>query len=240
MGETIDGVPDLRGVSMLAGSPGRERRASPAELERLLGESAGIDRGLPLIIRLAIETALRRERVLTVRTSDLRDIGAGKRAIAFPKETAFRNKRTGIVPVTRDIQAIIDAALGDSQGKVVRLKAGGEDRLVFGVPVGTFTRSSKLLLQRAEIEDLYFHDLRHEATSRLFERGLTTAEVMSITGHNTTDRVDRYSHYSAALVLTKLECALDPNALLEEIGFLVGQYRALAGDDRDLGALLAV
>ena len=103
----------------------------------------------------------------------------------------------------------------------------------------TLTRSQwRRLIELAGIEDLHFHDLRHEATSRLFERGLTTAEVMSITGHSTTDMVDRYSHYSAGLVLNKLERGQDAEALLAEIGFLSDQYRAVGGDPAKLAELL--
>ena len=93
------------------------------------------------------------------------------------------------------------------------------------------------LIELAGIEDLHFHDLRHEA-SRLFERGLTTAEAMSITGHRTTDMVDRYSRYSAGLALKKLERGQDAEALLAEIGFLSDQFRAVDGDPAKLGDLL--
>jgi len=34
-----------------------------------------------------------------------------------------------------------------------------------------------------KIEDLHFHDLRHEGTSRLFEAGLTIEKVALVTGH---------------------------------------------------------
>lgn len=241
IGQTIDGVPDLRGVPMPKASPGRERRVTAAELEALLSEGAKIDRLLPLIIRFAIETALRRERILIVRTSDIRDIGAGKRAIAFPKETAVRNKRTGIIPVTKEIQTIIDEALNENPGEasnVVRLSSGARE--IFDVSIPAFEAWWKRLLRNTGIDDLHFHDLRHEATSRLFERGLTTAEVMSITGHSTTDMVDRYSHYSAALVHDKLERGLDPAAILQEIAFLCDQYKALSGDMSKIAALWAL
>lgn len=232
IGQTVDGVPDLRGVSMPKASPGRERRISPAELALLLEEGARINQLLPLIIRFAIETALRRERVLTVRTSDIRDIGNGKRAIVFPKEAVVRNKRTGVIPVTREVQAIMGAALSDdneASGKVARI-GKEQDRPLFDVNLTTFSSWWKRLLNATGIGELHFHDLRHEATSRLFERGLTTAEVMSITGHSTTDMVDRYSHYSAGLVHDKLERGLDPEAILNEISFLLDQYRAMSGD----------
>lgn len=43
-------------------------------------------------------------------------------------------------------------------------------------------------------EDLRFHDLRHEAVSRLFERGLTAEQVMMVSGHRTYAMLARYSH----------------------------------------------
>ncbi len=45
--------------------------------------------------------------------------------------------------------------------------------------------------------DLRFHDLRHEATSRLFEKGLNPMEVSAITGHKTLQMLKRYTHLRA-------------------------------------------
>ncbi len=50
--------------------------------------------------------------------------------------------------------------------------------------------------RRAGIENLRFHDLRHEATSRLFEKGLNPMEVSTITGHKTLQRLKRDTHKS--------------------------------------------
>jgi Site-specific recombinase XerC len=50
---------------------------------------------------------------------------------------------------------------------------------------------------RAGIEDLHFHDLRHEATSRLFEKGFNHMEVSAITGHKTLQMLKRYTHLRA-------------------------------------------
>ena len=50
------------------------------------------------------------------------------------------------------------------------------------------------LCRKVGIEDLRFHDLRHEATSRLFEKGLNPAEVATITGHKATRMLMRYTH----------------------------------------------
>ena len=46
----------------------------------------------------------------------------------------------------------------------------------------------------AGIEDLRFHDLRHEATSRFFEKGLREMQVAAITGHKTLQMLKRYTH----------------------------------------------
>ena len=40
--------------------------------------------------------------------------------------------------------------------------------------------------------DLNFHDLRHEAISRMFEKGLNVPKVASISGHRTASQLFRY------------------------------------------------
>lgn len=57
--------------------------------------------------------------------------------------------------------------------------------------VGTnFTRTCKIL----GIEDLRFHDLRHEATTRLFEKGLSIPEVATYTLHDSWRELQRYTN----------------------------------------------
>jgi len=53
-----------------------------------------------------------------------------------------------------------------------------------------FTRACKLL----GIPDLRFHDLRHEATSRLFERGYQIHEVAQFTCHESWNELKRYTN----------------------------------------------
>ncbi|MBT6200349.1 MAG: tyrosine-type recombinase/integrase [Gammaproteobacteria bacterium] len=47
------------------------------------------------------------------------------------------------------------------------------------------------------LESLRFHDLRHEVTSRFFEKGLNPVEVATITGHKDTRMLMRYTHLRA-------------------------------------------
>jgi integrase len=60
-------------------------------------------------------------------------------------------------------------------------------------------------VQRAKLEDLRFHDLRHEATSRFFEKGLNHLEVATITGHKTLQMLKRYTHLRATDLARKLK-----------------------------------
>ena len=55
------------------------------------------------------------------------------------------------------------------------------------------------------LEDLHFHDLRHEAVSRFFEMGLTTPEVASISGHRDPRMLFRYSHPMRQRVLEVID-----------------------------------
>ena len=53
--------------------------------------------------------------------------------------------------------------------------------------------------------DIHFHDLRHEATSRLFEKGLGIMEVASMTGHKSLAMLKRYTHVDAERLAAKLD-----------------------------------
>ena len=53
-----------------------------------------------------------------------------------------------------------------------------------------FTRAC----QQLEISDLRFHDLRHEAVSRLFELGMTIPQVAAVSGHRSWSSLQRYTH----------------------------------------------
>lgn len=53
-----------------------------------------------------------------------------------------------------------------------------------------FTRACQLL----GIEDLHFHDLRHDGVSRLFEMGLSIPRVAAVSGHRSWSSLKRYTH----------------------------------------------
>ena len=54
------------------------------------------------------------------------------------------------------------------------------------------------------VEDWRFHDLRHEATSRLFERGFNVMEVALVTGHQDLRMLKRYTHLKPESLVARL------------------------------------
>ena len=66
--------------------------------------------------------------------------------------------------------------------------------LVFPITANAIRLAWERVRRRADIDDLHFHDLRHEAISRFFEMGLTTPEVALISGHRDMRMLFRYTH----------------------------------------------
>jgi integrase len=78
-----------------------------------------------------------------------------------------------------------------------------------GTPLFTYTARGVSgaflkLCRKVKIDDLHFHDLRHEATSSLFEKGLNPVEVATITGHKDTKMLMRYTHLRAEDLVGRL------------------------------------
>lgn len=62
------------------------------------------------------------------------------------------------------------------------------------------------MIIKLAIDNLHFHDLRHEAISRLFELGtLDIMEVSAISGHKSLSMLKRYTHLKAQRLVKKLE-----------------------------------
>ena len=65
--------------------------------------------------------------------------------------------------------------------------------LVFPVSEVAVRQAWERLRKRSGLTDLNFHDLRHDAISRMFEKGLNVPEVASISGHRTASQLFRYA-----------------------------------------------
>jgi integrase len=61
------------------------------------------------------------------------------------------------------------------------------------------------LRARAGLSDFHFHDFRHEAISRFFERELSLVEVGAITGHRDLKSLQRYVHLRAKDLVARFD-----------------------------------
>lgn len=172
----------------------RQRRLREGELGRLL--EAGKKTRNPLIVPIimfALETAMRRGEILALR---IRDVDL-ERHSATVRESKNGYSRT--IPLSSAAVAILTDAIG-RMGNDEKTKNG---RLFPTTPIALRLAWDRLT-KRAGIEDLNFHDLRHEAISRLFELGLTVPEVASISGHRDMRMLFRYAHANHASIRVKL------------------------------------
>ena len=164
----------LTRIRMPKNNPPRERRLKAGEYERL-EEAAQSSRSWYLwpIIVIAIETGMRRGEILGMRWEH---IDEEKKSVFLPMTKNGTSRR---VP------------LSDKAFKMF-LSIRTTSDAPFPITDIAFRQAWDRLRQRADITDLTFHDLRHEAISRLFESGLKIHEVMAISGHKTASQLFRY------------------------------------------------
>jgi integrase len=161
----------------------RDRRLREGELDKLL-LAEGAPAWLPSVIMLAVETAMRRSEIAGL--ADEAIAGSVAR-LALTKNGTARN-----VPLSPDALASIAALRALGGGK---LRMPGPDAI---------SHAFADARDAAGIKDLRLHDLRHEATSRLFESGLALQEVAAITGHKSWAMLKRYTHPRAEDLAKKL------------------------------------
>ncbi|RME59315.1 site-specific integrase [Candidatus Parcubacteria bacterium] len=162
-----------------AGRP-RDRRLQPGEEEKLLSACKQYADGMIYeIVVLALETAMRRGEIANLLWEH---VNLRKRTVHLP-ETKTGEPRT--VPLSSRAAAVLERLPRRIDGRV------------FGLTSDAIGRAFRRVCARAGIEGLRFHDLRHEATSRLFEKGLNPMQVAAITGHKTLQMLKRYTHLRA-------------------------------------------
>lgn len=180
----VDGVRKPQAVNA------RDRRLEAGEEDRLLAAAGEVSAELAAFVRLALETGMRLSEIAGLQW---RHIDLASHVAHLPKT---KNGTSRSVPLS-------DAATAVLISYPRRL-----DEHVFGP--NTASISSRIshqfsrMCKQCGFHDLHFHDLRHEATSRFFERGFDIMEVASITGHKTLAMLKRYTHMRAADLAKKL------------------------------------
>ncbi|ESQ87851.1 site-specific integrase [Asticcacaulis benevestitus] len=169
----------------------RDRRPTEDEIAALLKYFASGGRTcFPMgrIISFAIATAMRQEEICRVTWADL---SPRMRTLVIrdrkdPKEKKGNDQTIPLLSVSGfDAWKLVEAQ---------RLSGDGNHQRIFpynGKSVGTAFRRACVELG---IEDLHFHDFRHEGTSRLFEAGFEIPQVALVTGHKDWKMLKRYTH----------------------------------------------
>jgi len=153
---------------------GRERRLEEGEEEKLLTAATPIFRPVFLF---ACETAMRREEIASL---DWSRVDLEKRSLFLPET---KNGSARSVPLFPAAIALLSAMPGPHDGSV------------FGMTSSAITQAMDAARKKAKLENITFHDLRHEATSRFFEQtDLDVMEIKTITGHKSLQMLARYSH----------------------------------------------
>ncbi len=164
---------------------GRERRLLEGEEARLLDAARTYGGEIGRVIPWAIETAMRRGEIAAMRWEHL---DRKARVLLIPETKTGTPRR---VPLSsRALQAL--------EGLPRRL-----DGKVWGMRPDSISQAFERVCGAAGIEGLTFHDLRHEATSRLFEKGLNPMQVAA-TGHKTLQMLKRYTHLRAEDLVERL------------------------------------
>lgn len=172
---------------------GRDRRLSATEERTLFAAvDAYSNPMLGWIVRIALETGMRSSEITGLR---VRQIDT-KRRIVRLADTKNDSART--VPMTRTAQALFELALANP------LRPKDCDLVFFGESGRDGQRRPYLfkkvwngIKKGLGLTDLHFHDLRHEAVSRLVEGGLSDQEVAAISGHKSMQMLKRYTHLRA-------------------------------------------
>ena len=171
----------------------RDRRLEDGEEERIL------DAAPPQYQRyiiLALETAMRRSELLRMRKSH---IDFDKRTLLIP---VTKNGKPRTIPLsTSAIKAIKDQLQIFSDPNVISFE---RDPLIFTFSLRMFRRTFDRIREELNMKDWKPHDMRHEATSRLFEKGFSIVEVASITGHEDFKMLKRYTHIKPESLVARL------------------------------------
>jgi integrase len=188
----------IKGIKRMPPSEGRYKRLNEGAEAALLGACSALSYWeMKYIITIAIETGMRRSEIMGA-TWDNVDL---KNRRIYLHQT--KNGQSRQVPLTKKAVVMLEGLNKGSAGRVFTMSL---DQLR-----GQFERSKKYAHERWSdkannpFDDLRFHDLRHEALSRLSDAGLNVIELSCISGHKTLGMLQRYTHPSYQAILLKLD-----------------------------------
>lgn len=176
----VAALPALKRYGRIGKSKERDRRPSLDELRRL--RDGFIGRRLPMadLMDFAIATAMRLGELVRIRWDD---VNTADRLVLIRdrKDPEEKEGNDQWIPLLGDAPAIIER----------QPRTGSR---IFPYHEDSIGRAWRDTCDRLGIEDLTWHDLRHEGTSRLFEAGYQIQEVALVTGHKDWKSLKRYTN----------------------------------------------
>lgn len=164
---------------------GRTRRVTDKEIVTIIKNTESYE--LPNILKIAIETGMRRGEIANLEWHHIDFI---KRTALLPDT---KNGEARTIPLTTSCIATLKSIPRNINGRV------------FSMSANAISRAFIRVCSRCELDDLHFHDIRHEAVTRFFEMGLNVMEVSAISGHKTLQMLKRYTHLKAEDLAKKLD-----------------------------------
>ncbi|MBK8457448.1 MAG: tyrosine-type recombinase/integrase [Phyllobacteriaceae bacterium] len=154
----------------------RERRLKAGELERIVAACQTTRNPIILkVILFALETAMRRGEILALGWDQ---VDLERRSVTVQES---KNGYSRTIPLTSKAHVILcSLQMGDTKA--------------FPVSSNALKLSWVRIMERANITDLHFHDLRHEAISNFAENGLGIIELCWLSGHRDPRMIMRYAH----------------------------------------------
>ena len=190
-GITLPNGNPVAGVRKPKGSKARERRLTPGEWTALETECRKSKNTwlLPAVL-LSVETAMRQGELLSL---DWKNIDTTRSLALLLDPDKIKTAEPRAVPLSRAAMHVLDGLPKSISGRV------------FPLTRMTLYKAFERACERAGIIDYTWHDLRHEALSRLAERGdLSVLEMAAVSGHKTLQMLKRYTHLQAENLAKKL------------------------------------
>ena len=190
---TIDAMTVCNRLGITGRSKARDRRPTREEVEAILEyiETSYLNHpGSASIHKIALFALFSTRRESEVARAKHTDLDPETSRL-FIKDMKHPGKKAG-----NDVWCDLPApALQVAQSmKPFKSKVEKKRALIFGTSKNVISRRWTEACRMLGIEDLVFHDLRHEGISRLFEMGETIPQVAAVSGHQSWASMQRYTH----------------------------------------------
>jgi integrase len=177
------------------GKPRQRRLEAGEEVALLAACKASGAHYLHSFVVLAIETGMRFSEIAGLQWEN---VSVGNRTIFLPDT---KNGHPRNVPLSSRSLSAINALPRSISGKVFWVKAGSiRSAFLIALDKAKAINAGNPML----MVGLRFHDLRHEAVTRLFEKGLNPIEVGMVSGHKTLSMLQRYTHLRTESLIARL------------------------------------